>query len=64
MTGRHVVALYQRISRTKGHAKAIGALRRHLAEASYAVLRSGQPYHEPALSRKPFVAKEVCARLA
>jgi len=64
MTGRHVVALYQRISRTKGHAKAIGALRRHLAEAVYVVLKSGQPYHEPVPSRKSLVAKEVCARLA
>jgi len=64
MTGRHVVALYQRISRTKGHAKAIGALRRHLAEAGYVVLRSGQPYHEPVLSKGPSVTKEVCARLA
>jgi len=64
MTGRHVVALYQRISRTKGHAKAIGALRRHLAEAAYAVLKSGQPYHEPVPSRKSLVAKEVCAGLA
>ena len=64
MTGRHVAALYQRISHNKGHAKAIGALRRHLAEAAYAVLKSAQPYHEPVLSRKPFVAKEVCARLA
>jgi len=63
-TGRHTVALYQRISRTKGHAKAIGALRRHLSEAAYAVLRSGQPYHEPVPSRKSLVAKEVCAGLA
>lgn len=64
MTGRHVVALYQRISRTKGHAKAIGALRRRLAEAAYAVLKSGQSYHEPRAPRKFSVTKEVCARLA
>jgi len=64
MTGRHVAALYRRICHNKGHAKAIGALRRHLAEAAYVVLKSGQPYHEPVPSRKPFVAKEVCAGLA
>lgn len=64
MTGRHVVALYRRICQSKGHAKAIGALRRHLAEAAYAVLKSGQPYHEPILSKRPSVTKEVRARLA
>ena len=64
MTGRHVAALYRRICHNKGYAKAIGALRRHLAEAAYAVLKSGQSYHEPVPSRKPFVAKEVYAGLA
>jgi transposase len=64
LAGRHVVALYQRIARTKGHAKAIGALRRHLAEAAYAVLDSGQPYHEPVLSKGSSVTKGVCASLA
>jgi len=64
MTGHHVVTLYRRIRQSKGHAKAIGALRRHLAEAAYAVLRSGQPYHEPGTPRKSSVTKEVCARLA
>jgi transposase len=62
MPYRHVVALYQRIHHNKGHAKAIGALRRHLAEAAYVVLKNHQPYHEPI--KKPFVAKGVCARLA
>jgi transposase len=64
MTGRHVVRLYRRIRQNKGHAKAIGALRRHLAEAAYAVLKSGQPYHEPVVSKRPSVTREVCARLA
>jgi transposase len=64
MTGCHVVALYRRIRQNKGHAKAIGALRRHLAEAAFVVLKNGQPYHEPVISRRPFVAKEVCAGLA
>lgn len=64
MTGRHVVMLYGRIRQNKGHAKAIGALRRHLAEATYAVLKSGQPYHEPTVSKRHSVTREVCARLA
>ncbi len=64
MAGRHVVVLYQRISRSKGHAKAVGAVRRHLAEAAYAVLKTGRPYHEPVLREKRVVAKEVCAALA
>lgn len=61
MSGRHVVELYHRISRSKGHAKAIGAVRRHVAEAAYVVLKNQQPYHEPT---KPPVTKGVCARLA
>lgn len=64
MTGRHVVRLYGRIRQSKGHAKAIGALRRHLTEAAYAVLKSGQPYHEPTVSKRHSVTKGVCARLA
>jgi len=64
MTGRHVVRLYRRIRQNKGHAKAIGALRRHLAEAAYVVLKSGQPYHEPSLSKEHSVTREVCASLA
>jgi hypothetical protein len=64
MTGRHVMTLYRRICQSKGHAKAIGALRRHLAEAAYAVLKSGQPYHEPIPSKRSSVTREVCARLA
>lgn len=63
MAGGHVVRLYQRVYQGKGHAKAIGALRRHLAEAAYRVLKNQQPYHEP-ISGKPFVSKGVCAALA
>ena len=32
---RHVSRLYERIARRKGHSKAIGAVARHLAEATY-----------------------------
>ena len=44
---KHVVRLYERIRARKGHTKAIGAVARHLAEASFWVLKKGQPYREP-----------------
>jgi transposase len=43
----HVSRLYERIKARKGHAKAIGAVSRHLAEAAYWVLRKREPYREP-----------------
>jgi len=45
--GRHVSRLYERIARRKGHQKAIGAVARHLAEATYWILARQQPYCEP-----------------
>jgi transposase len=44
---RHVSQLYDRIARRKGHQKAIGAVARHLAEATYWMLRRRQSYQEP-----------------
>jgi len=44
---RHVVQLYQRIKDRKGHAKAVVAVARHLAEASYWILKKQEPYKEP-----------------
>lgn len=44
---RHVSELYRRLKARKGHAKAIGAVARHLAEAAFYVLRGHQPYQEP-----------------
>jgi transposase len=44
---KHVVRLYERIARRKGHAIAVGAVARHLAEAAFWVLTKGEPYHEP-----------------
>jgi hypothetical protein len=38
LAGSHVVRLYQRIQRAKNHPKAVVAVARHLAEASYWVL--------------------------
>jgi transposase len=44
---RHVSRLYDRIARRKGHAKAIGAVARHLAEATFWILSKHEPYREP-----------------
>lgn len=44
---RHVSRLYERVARRKGYQKAIGAVARHLAEATYWVLTKREPYHEP-----------------
>jgi transposase len=44
---RHVSRLYERVARRKGHAKAIGAVARHPAEATYWMLRNGEAYREP-----------------
>ncbi len=49
---RQVVQLYQRLHRRKGHAKAIVAVARHLAEATYWMLKKGQPYREPVWTRR------------
>lgn len=60
MAGRHAAQLYQRVCRSKGHPKAIGAVRRHLAEAAFRVLKNRQLYQEP-IPGKPFVSQGVCA---
>lgn len=49
---KHVVRLYERTARRRGHAIAVGAVARHLAEATYWVLTKGEAYHEPH-SKKP-----------
>jgi transposase len=49
---RHVSRLYERVARRKGHAKAIGAVARHLAEAPYWMLTKEEPYREPKASRR------------
>jgi len=45
---RHVSGLYRRLKARKGHAKAIGAVARHLAEAVYHVLSRNEPYQDRA----------------
>jgi transposase len=44
---RHVSQLYERLRARKGHGKAIGAVARHLAEATYWVLKKKVPYRDP-----------------
>jgi transposase len=46
---RHVSVLYRRLKTRKGHAKAIGAVARHLAEATYWVLSGNKPYRDRAV---------------
>jgi transposase len=46
---RHTSQLYRRLRERKGHAKAIGAVARHLAEAAYWVLHIKENYRDPAL---------------
>ena len=47
----HVGLLYHRLAPNKGHGRATVAVARHLAEASYWVLRRRQPYKAPAPAR-------------
>lgn len=49
---RHAVQVYRRLRERKGHAKAVGAVARHLAEASYWILSRKENYRDPALNRK------------
>ena len=49
MSGRHVCVLLKRIQKHKGYAKAVVAVGRHLAEATYCILKKNQPYKEPNL---------------
>lgn len=60
----HVVRLYQRVYKHKGHAKAITAVGRHLAEATYWMLKNNEPYREPERKQAGFIHREVSARLA
>jgi transposase len=46
---RHVSQIYNRIRGRKGHAKAVGAVARHLAEATYWILTKSEVYRERGL---------------
>ena len=43
---RYAVGLYNRVRRRRGHATAIGAVARHLAESTYWILTRKEPYLE------------------
>jgi transposase len=58
--GKHVSILYERIRRRKGHAVAVGAVARHLAEAAFWVLKKGEPYKDPAQGKDS--PKQMSAR--
>lgn len=47
MPRRHVVELLLRVQKHKGYPKAAVAVARHLAEATYCMLKHNEPYHEP-----------------
>jgi transposase len=48
---RHVSQLYRRLRARKGHAKAIGAVARHLSEAAFHVLQKKEIYRDPKFGR-------------
>jgi transposase len=60
----HTSRLYERIARRKGHHKAIGAVARHLAEASYWLLTRQEPYRDPTGRRRSVSSTEAQARNA
>jgi hypothetical protein len=47
---RHVNRLYERVAKRRGHFKPIGAVARHLAEATYWMLSKAESYQEPGSS--------------
>jgi len=50
---RHVSRLYTRLRASKGHARAVGAVARHLAEAAFHVLQRKEVYRDPSLNPRP-----------
>ncbi len=49
---RHVAQLYSRLRKAKGHQKAVGAVARHLAEATFWMLTKKEAYKNP-VQREP-----------
>jgi len=56
---RHVSRLYERVKRRRGHPKAIGAVGRHLAEATYWMLKKAEAYRDPAVTRTEESTREA-----
>ncbi len=61
---RHVSRLYDRVMHRRGHQKAIRAVGRHLAEATYWVLKEGEPYYDPAFKDDVSIAGAQARREA
>jgi transposase-like protein len=59
---RHVSQRYERLARPKGPQKAIGAVARHVAEATYWLLSTGDPDREPRSRRALGSSTEASAR--
>jgi transposase len=57
LAGRHVVELLKRVRKHKGYPKAAVAVGRHLAEATYHMLKKKVPYQEPNL-RRPVLSSQ------
>jgi transposase len=57
MPDRHVVDLLRRVQKSKGYPKAAVAVGRHLAEATFCMLKRNEPYHEPNL-KKPVLSSQ------
>jgi transposase len=51
--GKYVCHIYDRVARRKGHAIAVGAVARHLAESAFWILKRQQPYRPPAIRQAP-----------
>jgi transposase len=49
---KHVSLLYERICNRKGHAIAVGAVARHLAEAAFWMLKKEEDYRDPAICKQ------------
>jgi len=56
---RHVSRLYERVKRRRGHPKAIGAVGRHLAEATYWMLKKSEAYRDPAVTQTDESTREA-----
>ncbi len=46
---KYVCQIYDQVSHRKGHAVAVGAVARHLAEGAYWILKRQEPYRPPAI---------------
>src|SRR4030065_181947 len=50
---KYVCQIYDQVSQRKGHAIAVGAVARHLAEGAFWILKRQQPYRPPASRQAP-----------